>query len=116
MAVQSALCYWYYKIVLPFWFNAILSTVALWSISKWINTHFAQNHMLEILKEVGAESMIYVCANEFILFLLNRLQVLPGNAFVLLVWRIVQTIIIVMVCFVVNRIIKKTPFKVALGK
>lgn len=110
-----------YAIIPLFWFNAVLFTVALWNICRWIDIKFHQikmpwlNKGLIILKEIGSDSLIYVCTNQFILFFLKRLPIPGNNMIVTIIGHLAEVVIIVAVCFMANRIIKKTPLKFILG-
>lgn len=109
-----------YAIIPAFWLNAVLATVALWNICRWVDErkHAAEctERVLLVLKEIGSDSLVYVCTNQFILFFLKKLPIPESNMVVMLIWHLVEVIIIITVCFATNRIIKKTPFKIVLGK
>ena len=111
-----------YAIIPLFWLSAVLFTVALWSICRRIDEKIHHikipwlNKGLIILKEIGSDSLIYVCTNQFFLFFLKRLPIPGNNMVVMIIWHLTEVVIIVAVCFVTNRIIKKTPIKFILGK
>lgn len=101
-----------YSIIPLFWLNASLMTIALWNICRGINHHFN----FCILKEIGAESLIYVCTNQFILILLNNFLPLQiHNRILTLMWHMVEVIMILAIGFLLNRIIRKSPIKFILG-
>ena len=109
-----------YAIIPAFWINAVLATVALWNICRWVDSRKyaveCAGRGLWVLKEIGSDSLIYVCTNQFILFFLKKLPISEPNMVVMLIWHLTKVIIIIAVCFAANRIIKKTPFKIVLGK
>ena len=105
-----------YAIIPLFWISAVMATVALWSICKWIDTEVKKEGTLskmrptvDIMKTIGSDSLIYVCTNQFILFFLKRLPILEVNILAVLVWHILELIIIILACYVMNKIISKSP-------
>lgn len=109
-----------YAIVPLFWIDAILATIALWNICQRIDektpTFDCVNQGMSVLKEIGSESLIYVCTNQYILFLLNKVHLFEGNTVVMHIWHLTEVSVIIAVCFLANRIIKKTDLKFVLGK
>lgn len=105
-----------YQIIPLFWINATLGTVTIWNICKWVDTHFKSRKYLGLLKEIGSESMIYVCANQFILFFLWKIPVPKTHILIKLSWHCLEVLLIIAICFMANRIIKNTPLKFMLGK
>lgn len=109
-----------YAIMPLFWFNSISVTIALWNICRWIDENNSWPRLmmryLNILKVIGSDSLIYVCMNQFVLLKLNELVILEGNIIVMRLWHLVETAIIIAVCFVINILIKRTPMKIMLGK
>lgn len=102
-----------YSIIPLFWMNATFMTIALWNICRWVDEHIE----FCVLKEIGAESLIYVCTNQFILILLNKILPLQfSNIVFMFMWHMVEVIIIIAIGFIANRIIKKMPLKIILGK
>lgn len=102
-----------YSSVIPlFWINAIIMTVALWNTCRWIDERID----FRILKEIGSESLIYVCTNQAILILLQKIPIQLSNRLELLAYHAVAVFIIMAIGFILNRVIRKTPLKIALGK
>lgn len=87
-------------------------TISLWNIFKAINIRID----LIIVKEIGIQSLLYVCTNQFILNILVRLPLPEIYGVVLYIWHIAEVVIIMVSCFIVNRLIMKTPLKLILGK
>lgn len=101
-----------YSVIPLFYVNAVGITISLWNIFKWIEKHTD----LRIAKEIGAQSLLYVCANQFILNILVRLPLPELHGMILGLWNVTEVMVIIVVCFVANRVIMKTPLKVVLGK
>lgn len=89
-----------YAFVPLFWINATLITVALCNIFEWVDAKTD----LKILKEIGEQSIIYVCMNQFILLILDLFSIPLMNTLLRLLWRLAKVIITIMICFICNRI------------
>lgn len=67
-------------------------------------------------KEIGAQSIIYVCTNQFLLAILERVPLPIKTTFWGFLWKVTELIIIVTICFIGNRILQKTPLRIILGE
>jgi fucose 4-O-acetylase-like acetyltransferase len=101
-----------YGMIPVFWINAAVTIIALWNICKWID----KKKDLKVIKEIGSQSIIYVCINQILLTILTRISVGGGNTVFSVLWKGIEAIAIVAVCFISNRIIIKTPLRILLGK
>lgn len=103
-----------YNIVPLFWVNAILMIVVLWNGIRIMLKKFPRLK-LEVLQEIGRESIIYVCTNQMLLYVLRNLtgnlyNFLPG-----IVVNVGYTICIIVIGFWLNRLLRKSPLKIILG-
>lgn len=109
-----------YAVIPLFWINAILATIALWNICgsiERLDTHIKPiKNSLIFLKKVGSDSLVYVCANQYFIWILSFLPISMGNTITMLIWHMIEVCIVVMACYLLNRIIRKTPLKIMLGK
>ncbi len=94
-----------YANIVLFWVNAVVGTVVFWNIARWME-HKAT---LSIFQEIGRQSLLYVCLNQFIIALLSYVPISGGIAAV--VWKVMEVWIVITVCFWLNRLLAKTPFK-----
>jgi len=101
-----------YSFIPLFYVNAVGITISLWNIFKWIDMHTD----MKVAKEIGAQSLLYVCANQLILNILVRLPLPEVHGVALGLRHVAEVIVIMVVCFIGNRVIMKTPLKVILGK
>ena len=101
-----------YGLIPAFWINAVITIIALWNICKWIDKRID----LKIVKEIGSQSILYVCINQMLLVLLTRISMLIDFKVFSAVWKIIEITTIVAVCFISNRLLIKTPLKIVMGK
>lgn len=100
-----------YGIVPLFWINSIGLVVGFWNIFYYISKITKE---MKVFVEIGAESIIYVCMNQFIIYWLAKIKfdsVLIEN-----IWKIVMLAIVLSVCFITNRIIRSSFLAVILGE
>lgn len=101
-----------YSIFPLFWIDALVITYALLVIARWLDSKLD----LPLMKEIGKESLIYVCTNQFILFLLSFIPIPHIHPAVTVAWKMTELVIVVTVCFAMNRALKKSAFRFLLGK
>lgn len=94
-----------YANIILFWINAVAGTVVFWNIARWIENKAA----LPIFQEIGRQSLLYVCLNQFVIVLLSYVSISEGMAAI--VWKVMEVWIVITVCFWLNRLLEKTPFK-----
>ena len=95
-----------------FYINAVLSTIVYWNIAKLVVSKYGEK--LAYCYEVGKYSLLYVCINEFLIVILRRV---PFNAILgKLASRLLEVIIILTVCFLLNRVLLKSRFRFIIGK
>ena len=89
-------------------YNAIICTILLWKLCKFLCTVSA---IPNFILEIGRESLIYPCLNHlFVLWIVNRFG--PNIS---MVYRCFETLFIIACCFSLNRLLKKTRFRVLVG-
>ncbi len=101
-----------YGFIPVFWINAVITITALWNICKWIDKKID----LRILKEIGSQSLFYVCINKMLLVILTRISLLINITMSSAVWNIIETTTNIVICFISNRLLMKTPLKILMGK
>lgn len=103
-----------YSCFLLFFFNSYLTTILFWNICKLIEK-YAKGWFIGLIKEIGTDSLIYVCINQFILRILWTLSI--GTSFYyLMVWHVAEFIIILLICFLLNRFIRHIHMEFLVGK
>lgn len=100
-----------YSFIPLFWITAFGLSVSLWIIFKWISSKIT----ISLALEIGSNSLIYVCMNQCILNMLKTILIV-GNPLIVLGWKVFLVVIIMTVCFWVNRLIMKSKFRFILGK
>ena len=101
-----------YAIIPLFWLSAVCIIPALLSLCHQVD----KKVNLKICKEIGAQSIIYVCTNEFII---KAFQVVLPSSLpqpVMIVLNLFITAATIAIGFWMNRLILKTPLKFLLGK
>lgn len=103
------------------WFNAVLATVLLWNLSKWITKLSNKIRLVKIpaegVAEIGKHSIIFLAMNQILLEVLapewNKL--LRTNWY----WNncvgIMKLVSICFVCFVITAIVENTSLKKLIG-
>lgn len=56
-----------YAIIPLFWINAVLATLIGFNASKFFNNLFKESKIISIIKDIGCNSITYVCLNQIIL-------------------------------------------------
>ena len=102
-----------YSNIALYWVVAAGMVIALFNIFRVV---FARCN-LNVFKKIGQDSIIYVCLNQFVLRLLKHFISTAGmETILMLVIKIVEVLVIMAICYLVNEVISKTPLKVVLGK
>lgn len=99
-----------------FWLNALLLIVGLWIVFDSLEK-VKITKCMSFFFEIGSESIIYVCTNQFLLFFIRK--VIHDTELILplrLVTRTLETIIIILICFILNRLIRNTRLRVVIGR
>ena len=95
-----------------FYLNAILSTIVYWNIARIITVKY--EHRLSFFYEVGRYSLLYVCVNEFLIVLLSKFSF--GDLVGKVASRLFEVIIIIVICFLINRVLLNSRLKFLIGK
>lgn len=101
-----------YAIVPLFWINASLIVIAFFNICKYIDKK--TNYI--IFQEIGSQSIIYVCSNQFVIRIVSKILRNFGVAITTGFMRIIMVVIVIAICFWTNRFLMKTPLRIILGK
>lgn len=99
-----------YGFVILFWIVAIGMIIGLWNIFRCIGKKIKLKPCIEI----GSESILYVCLNQFIIYWLAQIRF--ENIIIESLWKLIIVGIVLIICFWANRGIKKTFLKVIIGK
>ena len=102
----------HYSFVPLFYLNALFTTVIYWNLATLITS--LRLSILSFSFEVGKYSLLYVCLNEIIIVFMRYINVLSwGGKFIS---KIIETIIIFMICYYMNRILLNSKYKILIGK
>lgn len=104
-----------YAIIPLFWLNSVLSTLVILNFSRLVYPFIEQNIMGRWLCGIGKCSIVYVCLNQIIIFIVtlcvNKYLVL---SFVLA--KILITVVVFGFLFIINHIIINTRLRILIGK
>lgn len=104
-----------YACIGMFWVTSVGLILSLFNIFREV----CQKINVNWVKYIGKNSLVYVCMNQMIIFLLDRLIFVKFANFEMLVWIIVQilkVLIVILVCCFIDFIVSQTPLRIILGK
>lgn len=83
-----------------------------WNIARIITVKY--EHRLSFFYEVGRYSLLYVCVNEFLIVILRKFNF--GDLVGKVASRLFEVIIIIVICFLINRVLLNSRLKFLIGK
>ena len=109
-----------YYIVPLYFFNGIFGTIVYWNIAKYIkkvgNINKYTKKIVNIIKYFGKNSMAFICMNQILIFLSNKIveKSIINNLIVLK--KILALVLVFMAATVFDKIISSSKMKFLLGK
>lgn len=110
----------YGNIVLA-WFNAMLGSILLWNLSRWLGYALNKWKKLIIIQgimQIGANSLTFVCLNQWIIQVVSNSVAIPAWDSLGIPY-LKETLILCIVCFilcVIMQILENSKLRVLLGK
>lgn len=110
-----------YQNVLLTWINALLGTILLWNLSKWLSyskNKWKKGNIIQGIEQIGAHSITFVCLNQVVIEVVVPklgVEILENTS----VPFMKETVILFIVCFilyVLMEILENSKLKVVLGK
>lgn len=103
-----------YAIIPLFWINAMLSIIVGMNFARLIYQYIQNNYIGNWLTGIGRDSIVYVCLNQVVIIIVNRvLNVIGLSPFLL---KILTLIITLLVLWAADKIIVNTKLKILIGK
>ena len=108
-----------YSNPLLFWINSILIIIIGWNICRIIYSCRDRIPLLvwkiiDQINSIGRDSITYLCLNQIIIFLLNKVMILCGIN--MLLSRLLVLIITMILLFFINKVIMNTKLRIMVGK
>lgn len=100
-----------YAVIPLFWINAFLAIFVGLALCYQIESGYGENRLIYIVKDIGENSVTYLCLNQLIIFLCNRINGIIGIPNGLL-----TLIIVIFSIHIINNIITNTKLKFILGR
>lgn len=107
-----------YSIIPLFWINAIMAILIGWNISRFIEKISVKCSILKMtslwLKNVGKNSIIYVCLNQLVIYVYN----IFANYILIpqIVNKIIELILVMFILYICDLIIRNTKLKIIIGR
>ena len=108
-----------YSNIFLFYINSIMCSILIINYSKYIVRLLKNTIILKVLKNIGKESIIYVCLNQIcimsILKIINRIlpnNIISNNSFI----GIIILIATILILYIISLIINKTKMQFIFGK
>ena len=107
-----------YSIIPLFWVNAIMAILIGWNISRFIEKISIKCSILKMtslwLKNVGKNSIVYVCLNQIVIYLYN----IVANYILIpkMVDKIIRLILVMFILYICDLIIRNTKLKIIIGR
>lgn len=102
---------WYGVVPLTWWFIALSSIVFWFSIFKIQNNKNIFNLPNMVLQELGKNSIMYICLNELIIYIFRNYLSLEN-----VIEKVICFVVIILICYLLNRSILNTKFSFVIGK
>lgn len=99
-----------YGCIIYFWIIAVGMIIGLWNFFRCVT----KKNILKPCLEIGSESILYVCLNQFIIYWLAQIRF--ENIIIESLWKLMIVAIVILICFLVNRGMKKTFLKAIIGR
>lgn len=94
-----------------FWVNIIIFFISTLNICRWLDKIID----LKAIKNIGSNSLLYLCVNQSLLYCLN-LVITSEKMIFSLAWNVMEVFAILVICYFLNKFILRSPLKIILGK
>lgn len=100
-----------YGFFVLFWVNIIVFFISTLNICRWLDKIID----LKAIKNIGSNSLLYLCMNQSMLYCLNLIVASDKMVF-FLAWNVMKVFAILFICYFLNIFILRSPLKIILGK